>query len=39
MLQRLDKTDAAIAEYEEILQRNPQADIAANNLAMLLVNS
>ncbi len=36
VLERLDKTDAAIAEYEEILQRNPQADIAANNLAMLL---
>jgi tetratricopeptide (TPR) repeat protein len=36
LLSRLDKLDAAIAEYEEILHRNPQADVAANNLAMLL---
>jgi tetratricopeptide (TPR) repeat protein len=35
-LERIDKTDAAIAEYEELLHRYPQADLAANNLARLL---
>jgi tetratricopeptide (TPR) repeat protein len=36
--QRINKLDAAIAEYEEILHHTPQADVAANNLAMLLAN-
>jgi tetratricopeptide (TPR) repeat protein len=36
LLQRLGKVDAAVAEYNEILSGNPQADAAANNLAMLL---
>jgi len=36
--QRLGQTDAAIAEYEDLLQRNPRSDVAANNLAMLLAN-
>jgi tetratricopeptide (TPR) repeat protein len=38
LLQRLDKPDAAMAEYEEVLHRNPRADVAANNLAMLLAS-
>lgn len=30
------KSDLAIAEYEAVLAHNPQSDVAANNLAMLL---
>jgi tetratricopeptide (TPR) repeat protein len=36
VLQRLGKWDAAIVEYDEVLHRAPGADLAANNLAMLL---
>jgi Flp pilus assembly protein TadD len=38
VLDRLGRTDAAMAEYEAVLHRNPQAEVAANNLAMLLAN-
>jgi tetratricopeptide (TPR) repeat protein len=38
VLQRVGKWDAAIAEYDEVLHRVPGADLAANNLAMLLAN-
>ena len=34
--QRTGDKEKAIAEYEKILQKNPRADVAANNLAMLL---
>ena len=30
------QVDQAIAAYEEVLAKNPQADLAANNLALLL---
>jgi tetratricopeptide (TPR) repeat protein len=36
-LESVGKTDDAIREYDAIVRRNPQSDIAANNLAMLLV--
>ena len=36
LLSRSGKPEEAMAEYEAILRRNPQSDIAANNLAMLL---
>lgn len=36
LLEATGKPDAAIKEYEAILVRNPQSDIATNNLAMLL---
>jgi len=34
--ERAGEKDKAIAEYEKILQKNPGADAAANNLAVLL---
>jgi tetratricopeptide (TPR) repeat protein len=37
VFERLDQPQAAIAEYEAWLKRDPQSDIAANNLGMLLV--
>ncbi len=37
LFERLGKTDEAIRTYEDELRQNPQADVAANNLAMLLV--
>jgi tetratricopeptide (TPR) repeat protein len=35
--ERSGKQDAAIKEYEEAVHRNPHSDVAANNLAMLLI--
>jgi tetratricopeptide (TPR) repeat protein len=37
LLEATAKPDEAISEYEAILSRNPQSDVAMNNLAMLLV--
>jgi tetratricopeptide (TPR) repeat protein len=37
LLVRAGKPDEAIAEYEETLRKYPKSDMAANNLAMLLV--
>ena len=36
-LERSGKTDEAISEYEAVVRHDPQSEIAANNLAMLLV--
>ena len=36
-LERSGKPEEAIREYDGIIRRNPQSDVAANNLAMLLV--
>jgi tetratricopeptide (TPR) repeat protein len=38
LYQQLGRPDAAIAAYEEALKINPRSDLAANNLAMLLVS-
>jgi len=35
--ERTGKTDEAIHEYDELMRSNPENEIAANNLAMLLV--
>lgn len=35
--ERAGKPDEAMKEYEAIIERNPQSDVAANNFAMLLV--
>jgi tetratricopeptide (TPR) repeat protein len=37
LYEKLGKSDEAAAQYEAILRRDPESDIAANNLAMLLV--
>jgi Flp pilus assembly protein TadD len=37
LLEATGKADAAISEYGEIVKRNPQSEVAVNNLAMLLV--
>jgi tetratricopeptide (TPR) repeat protein len=36
-LEKIGKPEDAILEYDAIIRRNPQSDVAANNLAMLLV--
>jgi tetratricopeptide (TPR) repeat protein len=36
-LERAGKPEEAIREYDSIIRQNPQSDVAANNLAMLLV--
>jgi len=38
LLQRQGKWEEAIAEYDEVLHRTPGAELAANNLAMLLAS-
>jgi tetratricopeptide (TPR) repeat protein len=38
-LGRAGRTDEAIAVYEKLLQRSPNSDVAANNLAYVLVQS
>jgi tetratricopeptide (TPR) repeat protein len=38
-LERAGKTDEAMKQYEEVLRRSPRSDVAANNLAMLLVSN
>jgi tetratricopeptide (TPR) repeat protein len=37
LLVREGKTDQAVAEYEQTLRKYPKSEVAANNLAMLLV--
>jgi tetratricopeptide (TPR) repeat protein len=37
MLEHMGKPDEAIAEYEEVVRAYPRSELAANNLAMLLV--
>jgi Flp pilus assembly protein TadD len=37
LLERSGRPQEAIQEYDDIVRRNPQSDVAANNLAMLLV--
>ena len=37
LLERLGKPDEAVKVYEDAVQKNPQADVLANNLAMLLI--
>jgi predicted Zn-dependent protease len=37
VFERLGRVDEAMSVYEGALKRNPQSDLAANNLAMLLV--
>ncbi|MSR15855.1 MAG: tetratricopeptide repeat protein [Gammaproteobacteria bacterium] len=36
-LENSGKLDEAIAQYERVLKENPKSDLAANNLAMLLI--
>lgn len=36
-LEKAGKLDQAIAQYDRVLKENPKSDLAANNLAMLLI--
>lgn len=36
-LEKTGKLDAAIAQYEKVLKANPKSQLAANNIAMLLI--
>jgi tetratricopeptide (TPR) repeat protein len=38
LYRRLGRRDQAIRTYEDLLRQNPRSDVAANNLAMLLVS-
>jgi len=37
LYERVGKPDEAIREYDDVLRRYPESDVAANNLAMMLV--
>jgi Tfp pilus assembly protein PilF len=39
LYQQLGRNDEAIAEYDALLKRDPANDVAANNLAMVLVTT
>jgi tetratricopeptide (TPR) repeat protein len=36
-LERLGRLDESVKQYESVISKHPQSDVAANNLAMLLV--
>jgi tetratricopeptide (TPR) repeat protein len=39
LLEQSGKLDDAMHEYDEVIRRDPQSEVAANNLAMLLVTN